>query len=152
MIQVERLYRRFGELIAVDSISFEVKDGEIFGLLGPNGAGKTTSINMICGVLKPDGGRVLIDGEDIWLNPRKVKKALSVVPQEIAVYEDLTARDNLNFWGSLYELRGSKLKSRVDEAMTRAVSLFEPLLLVLMGSIIAFLLLAMYLPIFQLAG
>ena len=119
MIQVERLYRRFGELIAVDSVSFEVNDGEIFGLLGPNGAGKTTLINMICGVLKPDGGRAVIDGEDIWLNPREVKKELGVVPQEISVYEDLTARDNLNFWGSLYGLKGPELKTRVDEAMHR---------------------------------
>ena len=119
MIQVERLYKRFGELIAVDGVSFDVEDGEIFGLLGPNGAGKTTSINMICGVLKPDGGRVLIDGQDIWLKAREVKRALGVVPQEIAVYEDLTARDNLNFWGSLYDLKGADLKSRVDEALTR---------------------------------
>jgi ABC-2 type transport system ATP-binding protein len=119
MIQVERLYKRFGELIAVDGVSFDVEDGEIFGLLGPNGAGKTTSINMICGVLKPDGGRVLIDGQDIWLKPREVKRELGVVPQEIAVYEDLTARDNLNFWGSLYDLKGADLKSRVDQALTR---------------------------------
>ena len=71
---------------------------------------------MICGVLKPDGGRVLIGGKDIWLTPKEVKRSLGVVPQEIAVYEDLTARDNLNFWGSLYGLTGSDLRSRVDEA------------------------------------
>ena len=74
---------------------------------------------MICGVLKPDGGRVLIGGRDIWLEPRTVKRNLAVVPQEISVYEDMTARDNLNFWGSLYGLRGSDLRSRVDEALTR---------------------------------
>ncbi len=119
MIQVEHLRRTFGSLVAVDDISFEVRDGEIFGLLGPNGAGKTTTISMICGVLQPDGGRVLVDEADIWIDPKRVKQSLGVVPQEIAVYEDLTARDNLNFWGSLYGLSGSDLKDRVDEVLSR---------------------------------
>ena len=119
MIRIERLSKSFDALVAVDDVSFDVAEGEIFGLLGPNGAGKTTTINMICGVLKPDGGRVLIGGKDIWLTPKVVKRSLGVVPQEISVYEDLTARDNLNFWGSLYGLTGSDLTSRVDEALTR---------------------------------
>ncbi len=119
MIQVERLRKSFGSLVAVDDVSFTVAEGEIFGLLGPNGAGKTTAINMICGILKPDAGRVLIGGRDIWLEARTVKQGLAVVPQEIAVYEDLNARDNLNFWGSLYGLSGSRLRSRVDETLTR---------------------------------
>jgi len=119
MIQVERLRKDFGTLTAVDDVSFEVRDSEIFGLLGPNGAGKTTTINMICGVLRPDGGRVLVDTTDIWIEPETVKRSLGVVPQEIAVYEDLTARDNLNFWGSLYGLGGSELRRRVDEALSR---------------------------------
>ncbi len=118
MIEVERLRKSFGSLLAVDDISFTVREGEIFGLLGPNGAGKTTTINMICGVLKPDGGRVLIGGKDIWLESKTVKRHLGVVPQEIAVYEDLSARDNLNFWASLYGLSGSELRSRVNEALT----------------------------------
>ncbi len=119
MIEVERLRKSFTTLLAVDDVSFTVGDGEIFGLLGPNGAGKTTTINMICGVLKPDSGRVLIGGKDIWLEPKIVKQGMAVVPQEISVYEDITARDNLNFWGSLYGLRGGDLRSRVDEALTR---------------------------------
>jgi ABC-2 type transport system ATP-binding protein len=118
MIEVERLRKSFGSLVAVDDVSFTVREGEIFGLLGPNGAGKTTSINMICGVLKPDGGRVLIGGKDIWLESKAVKRHLGVVPQEIAVYEDLSARDNLNFWASLYGLSGAELRSRVNEALT----------------------------------
>ena len=119
MIRIERLRKSFDALVAVDDVSFEVAEGEIFGLLGPIGAGKTTTINMICGVLKPDGGRVLIGGKDIWLASKAVKRSLGVVPQETSVYEDLTARDNLNFWGSLYGLKGGDLRSRVDEALTR---------------------------------
>ncbi len=119
MIEVDGLHKSFGALVAVDDVSFSVAEGEIFGLLGPNGAGKTTTINMICGVLKPDGGRVVIEGRDIWLESKKVKQTLGVVPQEIAVYEDLSARDNLTFWGSLYGLKGKALKVRVNEALTR---------------------------------
>jgi len=119
MITVERVRRSFGDLVAVDDVSFEVRDGEILGLLGPNGAGKTTTLSMISGVLKPDSGRVLVDGRDIWLEPTEVKRRLGVVPQEVAVYEDLTARDNLSFWGSLYGLSGSELKQRVNEGLTR---------------------------------
>ncbi len=119
MIQIDRLRKCYDTLVAVDDVSFDVRDGEIFGLLGPNGAGKTTTINMICGVLQPDGGRVLIDDRNIWIEPKKVKQNLGVVPQEIAVYEDLTARDNLNFWGSLYGLRGAELGSRIDETLSR---------------------------------
>jgi ABC-2 type transport system ATP-binding protein len=119
MIRVERLSKSFGELSAVDGVDLDVAAGEVFGLLGPNGAGKTTTINMICGVLRPDAGRVLVDGRDIWLEPRAVKGLLGVVPQEITVYEDLTARDNLHFWGSLYGLGGSELTRRVDQALAR---------------------------------
>ena len=119
LIQIDGLRKTYDTLVAVDNVSFEVRDGEVFGLLGPNGAGKTTTINMICGVLQPDGGSVLVDGRDIWTEPRRVKKDLGVVPQEISVYEDLTARDNLSFWGSLYGLAGSELSSRIDESLGR---------------------------------
>ena len=119
MITVERLRKSFGSLMAVDDVSLTVEPGEIFGLLGPNGAGKTTCINMISGVLKPDDGRIVIGGKDIWLEAKAVKRSLGVVPQEIAVYEDISARDNLNFWGSLYGLSGTDLRTRVDESLTR---------------------------------
>lgn len=119
MIQIENLCKHFSEVRAVDGISFEVRDGEVFGLLGPNGAGKTTSINMICGVLRPDSGRVLVDDRDIWLAPKEVKRQLGVVPQDIAVYEDLTARDNLRFWGSLYGLSGNRLVDAMNDALAR---------------------------------
>ncbi len=119
MLEVEILRKAYGSLVAVDGVSFAVAAGEIFGLLGPNGAGKTTTLHMICGILRPDDGWVKIDGQDIWREPQSVKSKLGVVPQEIAVYEDLTARDNLEFWASLYGLSGAQRKSRVDAALER---------------------------------
>ncbi len=119
MIEVEALRKSFGSLVAVDDLSFAVGEGEIFGLLGPNGAGKTTTINMVCGVLEPDAGRVLLSGVDVWERPREAKRSLGVVPQEIAVYDDLTARDNLAFWGSLYGIRGAELRRRVAASLER---------------------------------
>lgn len=119
MIEIEALRKSYGELVAVDDMTFDVRDGEVFGLLGPNGAGKSTTINMISGVLQPDAGRVLVNGKDIWLDSKAVKRTLGVVPQEISVYEDLTARDNLSFWGSLYDLRGAELRKRMDENLSR---------------------------------
>ncbi|MEN8163852.1 MAG: ABC transporter ATP-binding protein [Acidobacteriota bacterium] len=119
MITIEGLQKHYGEIKAVDGIDLEIHDGQIFGLLGPNGAGKTTTISMVSGVLKPDSGRITFDGLNIWVEPKKVKRLLGVVPQEIAVYEDLTARDNLEFWGSLHGLRGAGLKNSVHEALER---------------------------------
>lgn len=119
MITIEGLQKHYGEIKAVDGIDLEIHDGEIFGLLGPNGAGKTTTISMISGVLRPDSGRITFDGLNIWVEPKKVKRNLGVVPQEIAVYEDLTAKDNLDFWGSLHGLRGPGLKRAVHEALER---------------------------------
>ncbi len=119
MITIEGLQKHYGEIKAVDGIDLEIQDGEIFGLLGPNGAGKTTTISMISGVLRPDSGRITFDGLNIWVEPKKVKRNLGVVPQEIAVYEDLTAKDNLDFWGSLHGLRGPGLKTAVHSALER---------------------------------
>ena len=119
MITIEGLQKHYGDIKAVDGIDLEIQDGEIFGLLGPNGAGKTTMISMIAGVLRPDSGRITFDGQNIWVEPKKVKRNLGVVPQEIAVYEDLTAKDNLDFWGSLHGLRGPGLKKAVHEALER---------------------------------
>lgn len=119
MIKISGLRKAFGDIQAVDGISFEVRDGEIFGLLGPNGAGKTTTISMISGVLRPDAGHIEVDGLEIWKNPREVKGILGVVPQEIALYEDLTPLDNLRFWGRLHQLRGRKLEESISEALDR---------------------------------
>lgn len=116
-ILVENLDKRFAEIHAVNDISFAVQQGEIFSLLGPNGAGKSTTISMISGLLLPDEGDAFILGHSITQNGAAAKACTGVVPQEIALYEDLTARENLEFWGKMYGLRGQKLRVRVDEVL-----------------------------------
>jgi ABC-2 type transport system ATP-binding protein len=116
-ISVQGLRKSFGENQAVQGVSFDVEQGEIFSLLGPNGAGKTTTISMLSCLLRPDDGDAHIMGHSIRTNAMGVKSVLGVVPQEIALYEDLTARENLTFWGKMYGLRGSALKSRVKEVL-----------------------------------
>ena len=116
-IDVTDLHKNFGDVYAVQGVSFTVREGEVFSLLGPNGAGKTTTILMACGLLKPDRGDVLVKGQSIQRNPQEVKSYLGVVPQDIAVYEDLSARENMTFWGKMYGLRGSALHQRVDEIL-----------------------------------
>jgi ABC-2 type transport system ATP-binding protein len=111
------LQKSFGENHAVQGVSFEVTQGEIFSLLGPNGAGKTTTISMLSCLLRPNDGDARVMGHSIRTDPMGVKSVLGVVPQDIALYEDLTARENLSFWGKMYGLRGSKLKLRVDEVL-----------------------------------
>ncbi|MEA3440670.1 MAG: ATP-binding cassette domain-containing protein [Chloroflexota bacterium] len=116
-IQVKALDRKFDEIHAVKEVSFNVESGEIFSLLGPNGAGKTTTISMLSCLLKPDGGDAFVMGYSILEDPRGVKSSIGVVPQEIALYEDLSARENLEFWGKMYGLHGAILKQRVDEVL-----------------------------------
>jgi ABC-2 type transport system ATP-binding protein len=114
---VQTLHKAFGELKAVEGVRFEVEKGEIFSLLGPNGAGKTTTISMLSCLLHPDAGDALVMGHSIKTDQMGVKSVLGVVPQEIALYEDMSARENLNFWGKMYGLRGPALKTRVDEVL-----------------------------------
>jgi len=116
-IEVLDLHKSFGENQAVQGVSFDVAQGEIFSLLGPNGAGKTTTISMLSCLLRPNEGDARIMGHSIRTDAMGVKSVLGVVPQEIALYEDLTARENLTFWGKMYGLRGSALKSRVNEVL-----------------------------------
>ena len=116
-IDVQSLYKSFGEIQAVQGASFEANQGEIISLLGPNGAGKTTTISMLSTLLKPDSGDAIIMGHSVVKDPMAVKETLGVVPQEIALYEDLSARENLNFWGKMYGLRGTALKNRVSEVL-----------------------------------
>jgi ABC-2 type transport system ATP-binding protein len=117
LLKVEQLSKSFGAVRAVDSISFEVRTGEIYGLLGPNGAGKTTSISMISGLLKPDAGEVYVAGDSFWSDPQKAKGIMGVVPQELAIYEELTGRENLEFWGRMAGLNSGDAKSRAGELL-----------------------------------
>ena len=119
MIEVEGLRKQFGDLTAVDDIGFRAEPGKIFGLLGPNGAGKTTAISCISGLLRPDEGRVHILGYDVVTQGADSRRSLGVVPQELAVYEDLSARENLAYWGAAYGLRGQALKTRVMAVLER---------------------------------
>ncbi|MCB8944814.1 MAG: ABC transporter ATP-binding protein [Ardenticatenaceae bacterium] len=116
-IQVENLHKDFGEVYAVKGVSFIVQRGEVFSLLGPNGAGKSTTISMLTCLLKPTQGQATILGNSILTHPSAVKARLGVVPQEIALYDDLSARENLDFWGKMYGLRGAALAQRVDEVL-----------------------------------
>jgi ABC-2 type transport system ATP-binding protein len=116
-IEVKNLHKSFGELKAVDGANFEVRQGEIFSLLGPNGAGKTTTISMLSCLLRPDQGDAMVFGHSIKNDQMGVKSLLGVVPQEIALYEDMSARENLTFWGKMYGLRGTDLKNRVNEVL-----------------------------------
>jgi ABC-2 type transport system ATP-binding protein len=119
MIQVEKLSKSFASVRAVDAVSFLIKPGEIYGLLGPNGAGKTTTISCISGLLKPDGGRCQINGIDIAADSIGARRGLGVVPQETAIYDTLTARENVRYFASLYGLGGADLRQRVDQALER---------------------------------
>jgi len=117
VFQVQGLVKSYGSLRAVDGVSFTVAKGELYGLLGPNGAGKTTIMSMLSGLLAPDEGRILFDGIDLAAEPLKVKAQLGIVPQEPALYENLSARENLSFWGGLYGLSGAQLKQAVDRVL-----------------------------------
>ncbi len=117
MIQVQGLRKVYGEVVAVDEATFMVEPGEIFGLLGPNGAGKTTTIGCISGLLRPTSGRVRVLGHDVVADARAARAGLGVVPQEVALYEELSATDNLRYWGAAYGLRGAELRHRVAEVL-----------------------------------
>jgi ABC-2 type transport system ATP-binding protein len=116
-VQVENLHKYFGDVKAVQGASFEIQSGEIFSLLGPNGAGKSTIISMLSCLLQPTQGDARVMGHSIKEDQQAVKASLGVVPQEIALYPDLTARENLNFWGKMYGQRGEALSRRVDEVL-----------------------------------
>jgi ABC-2 type transport system ATP-binding protein len=117
LLRVQGLFKAFAAIRAVDSVSFEVRPGEIYGLLGPNGAGKTTTISMIAGLLKPDTGEVIVADTPFWSDPQKAKRIMGVVPQELAIYEELTGRENLEFWGRMAGLSSTDAKSRAVELL-----------------------------------
>ena len=117
ILEVQNLVKKFGELAAVAGVSFDIQEGEVYSLLGPNGAGKTTTISMLSCLLAPTDGDALIGGFSVTKEPMQVKRIIGVVPQEIALYDDLSARENLTFWGQMYGLGGSALKERVEEVL-----------------------------------
>ncbi|MFO1476397.1 MAG: ATP-binding cassette domain-containing protein [Verrucomicrobiota bacterium] len=117
LLNAEALVKSFGELRAVDSVSFEVRAGEIYGLLGPNGAGKTTTISMISGLLQPDSGGVIVDGVAFRQDPQRARRIMGVVPQDLAIYEELTGRENLEFWGRMAGLAAAEARSRAAELL-----------------------------------
>jgi ABC-2 type transport system ATP-binding protein len=116
-IQVQDLHKSFGDIHAVQGVTFDVQAGEIFSLLGPNGAGKSTIISMLSCLLQPDRGDAFVMGHSILRQPMEVKTSIGIVPQEIALYEDISARENLTFWGKMYGLRGPGLAKRVDQVL-----------------------------------
>lgn len=116
-LEIQDLHKNFGEVQAVQGISFDVQAGEVFSLLGPNGAGKSTTISMLACLLRPTSGDARVMGHSVARDPMAVKAAIGVVPQDIALYEDLSARENLNFWAKMYNLRGDPLQQRVDEVL-----------------------------------
>jgi len=116
-IAINNLHKRFGETQALRGLDFTVNRGEIFSLLGPNGAGKSTTIAILSGLLRPDQGEITVLGCSLAREARRIKAQIGVVPQEIALYEDLSPDDNLDFWGRMYGLHGAELRKRTDEVL-----------------------------------
>lgn len=117
VLEAAGLRKQFGQLQAVKDISIRIAPGETYGLLGPNGSGKTTTISMICGLLPADGGEIRIAGMPMTTTTLEPKKVIGLVPQDLAIYPDLTARENLTFFGRLYGIPSATLKSRVEEVL-----------------------------------
>ncbi len=117
MIEITNLTKKFGDFTAVNNISMDIKKGELFGLLGPNGAGKSTTVSMLSTILSPTSGEIKINNKPLKGNEMEIKSILGIVPQDLALYETLSAKDNLRFFGSLYGLSGKKLSNRVDEVL-----------------------------------
>jgi ABC-2 type transport system ATP-binding protein len=117
ILEVKELVKKYGDFIAVNGVSFDIQEGEIFSLLGPNGAGKTTTISMLSTLYIPTSGEATIGGHSINREPMAVRNLIGVVPQDLALYEELTARENLAFWGQMYGLYGKTLNTRIDEVL-----------------------------------
>jgi ABC-2 type transport system ATP-binding protein len=117
ILTVENLVKKYGDLVAVKGISFDIQEGEIFSLLGPNGAGKTTTIAVLSTLYAPTAGDAYVAGHSVRADPMAVRRLIGVVPQDLAIYDELTARENLSFWGRMYGLGGKPLRSRIDEVL-----------------------------------
>lgn len=117
LLQVDGISKSYGERRAVDGVSFQVRQGQTVGLIGPNGAGKSTTVGMICGLLRPDTGTITLDGAPVGLGASPAKANIGYVPQDLALYEDLPAIENLKLFGALYGLKGAHLKQRCDAVL-----------------------------------
>ncbi|MFZ6775210.1 ABC transporter ATP-binding protein [Undibacterium sp. Ji83W] len=117
LLDVQNLTKSYGARKVVDNISFSIERGQTLGLLGPNGAGKSTTVSMICGLLQPEQGKVLLDGQTMGAGNNAVKFKIGLVPQDLALYDELPARENLKLFGALYGLSGSKLQQRCDAVL-----------------------------------
>lgn len=117
MLELKQVEKAYKHIKAVDGLSFQLKDGDVFGLIGANGAGKSTTVSMIATLIKPDHGTILFDGVDIVKHPKKIRQSLGFVPQEIALYETLTGKDNIEFWAKAYHMEKQILKKRQNEVM-----------------------------------
>lgn len=115
LLQTKDILKKFGNFTAVDGVSLKVEQGQIIGLLGPNGAGKSTTISMISTLVQPTSGDILYKGESILKNNKAIRRKMGIVPQNIALYKDLSGIENLKYWGSVYGLKGLDLKKRIDE-------------------------------------
>ncbi len=118
MILVENLRKHFGEIPAVDGISFEAPDGQVTGLLGPNGAGKTTSLRMLYGLMRPDGGRIEVDGVEVASDPQAAQARMGILPDSRGLYPRLTPREHLRYFGQLHQLVGTALNTRIEELVS----------------------------------
>jgi drug efflux transport system ATP-binding protein len=119
-IVAERLVKRFGEFVAVNEVSFEAQRGEIMGFLGPNGAGKSTTIRILCGLLRPSGGRAEVAGIDVARYPEKVRENIGYMSQKFSLYDDLSVMENLRFFGGVYGVKGARLAERLGFAVGMA--------------------------------
>lgn len=117
LIKASNLKKHYKKVKAVDDIDIEVREGEILGILGPNGAGKSTTISMLSSLIKPDDGAIYFRGADITKDPGVIRKTLGIVPQDVALYPDLSALENLKFFGRLYRLKGKELDGRIEEVL-----------------------------------
>jgi len=118
MLEIRHLRKTFGPLVAVDDVSFSVEPGQLVGLLGPNGAGKTTTVSIVAGLVAADSGDVLVGGKPMSGDTDPLKRKIGLVPQDLALYDELTAQDNLRFFGALYSLSGAALKNAMTSALT----------------------------------